>query len=121
MTVTGQRRRPISKTDDRVSFWYQCKQECIRLTWACESPCRNYAETRMAYKMCALECKLDRLVCYDQCREFIAQGLVWLASPSNNNKRNRRRMDGEENEYEGPTSMSNRKDFMAFLNYILES
>ena len=78
-----------------VRMWYECKRECVRVTLICEWPCRIFAISRLDFKLCAIECKMDRLECEDECNAYLFRKL-----PSRYLRESRRRLYRPENESE---------------------
>ena len=78
-----------------VHMWYECKRECVRVTLICEWPCRIFAISRLDFKLCAIECKMDRLECEDECNAYLFRKL-----PSRYLRESRRRLYRPENESE---------------------
>lgn len=78
-----------------VRMWYECKRECVRVTLICEWPCRIFAISRLDFKFCAIECKMDRLECQDECNSYLFRKL-----PSRYLPESRRRLYRPENESE---------------------
>lgn len=87
-----------------VAVWHECRRECISITLICEWPCRIYSQTRMDFKYCALECKLDRLVCMDECGRYVRRSPVRRRNTRNfqSNRRKNYATENEENEESSP-------------------